>query len=165
MSTATTPTDTEIKYASPVDYYQKDSCTEARLLQVVEGSKRLPLAEATQILEHILRLPGATAPGDAKEDDIETIKMKIVFNRFANRLCNKCFSGKHTINKHLKLCTGCYSTWYCSRECQLADRSQHSRWCNQRDASPDQGPLAVALVQIKPPPSSSTSTSAPSPSV
>lgn len=129
------------KHPSPSDFYRQDSLTEQRLLQIQEGAKRLPVAEAAQI---------AAITGSPSVDDLDTLKLKLVFNRFANRLCNRCYAGKQVVNKHLKLCTGCYSTWYCGRDCQLADRPVHRQWCNKPDASPDKGPLRVALVRVAP---------------
>lgn len=121
---------TEHKHPSPSDYYRQDSLTEQRLLQIQEGAKRLPVAEATQI---------AAITGSPSVDDLETLKLKLVFNRFANRLCNRCYAGKQVVNKHLKLCTGCYSTWYCGRDCQLADRPgmryRRSKWVGTNEYS------------------------------
>ncbi len=138
------------KHASPSDYYRQDSLTAHRCAQIQEGAKRLPLAEATQI---------AAMTGSPPVDDLETLKLRLVFNRFANRLCNRCYAGKHVVDKKLKLCTGCYSTWYCGQDCQLADRPVHREWCNKPDASPDKGPLRVAMVRLSD--AATTSTSAP----
>jgi len=47
--------------------------------------------------------------------------------------CANCGKGEEESNK-LKACTACKMVKYCSRECQIAHRSQHKKACRKRAA-------------------------------
>jgi len=48
-------------------------------------------------------------------------------------ICANCGKGEEESNK-LKACTACKMVKYCSRECQIAHRSQHKKECRKRAA-------------------------------
>ena len=54
-------------------------------------------------------------------DDFGAAGKKVVKDK-----CSQCNLGKD----HLKKCTGCYHSWYCSSQCQRQDWEKHKSECN-----------------------------------
>jgi hypothetical protein len=65
-------------------------------------------------------------------------------NRISSAICNWCWKKGDT---PLFYCQSCHCTWFCSTACKDADGG-HRAWCCNPDATPDQGPLAVKLVDM-----------------
>ena len=63
----------------------------------------------------------STADSKRRDDDMSPIT------------CASCGKGEEEI-ENLKLCTACKMVKYCSRECQIAHRSQHKKECRKRAA-------------------------------
>lgn len=132
------------------DRYRADSMKPKRQAMMKLALERLPKAEVMQVFKMI-------EDGNKKANEpipappsYEELARGIVFNRYCNRLCNHCRTGARVFAK-LSLCEKCYATWYCSVDCQRKDWAAHKRWCNQPDAEPDTGPLAVAVLKTPDP--------------
>lgn len=86
-----------------------------------------------------------------KEDDPQEkrlfLRCSLVMNRLMNRICNACLDKSAT--EKLLACSSCQMTFYCNETCQKRDWNAHKRWCCRRDAAPDEGPMATAVVKMK----------------
>ena len=67
------------------------------------------------------------------------LRQLIACNSLANAICNKCLDKSDLLK--LKLCDHCCLTWYCSKECQAADRAEHTKRCCKPDGPLDIGPM------------------------
>lgn len=100
-------------------------------------TSHLPESEVQQVI----RAAGPSEP-DA------SIRCMLVLNRLMNRICNHCLDKTNT--DRLLACSACHMTFYCSTRCQQADwRRTHSKWCCNKDAAPDEGPMATTVMKIK----------------
>jgi len=54
-------------------------------------------------------------------------------DNLSSDICANCGKGEENTN-NLKKCAACLSVKYCSRECQIAQRSQHKKECKRRAA-------------------------------
>ncbi len=111
--------------------------TNARLSEVIKA--RLPDAEVKMVQR--LR-PDASF--------VET-QFMLAMNRWHNRICDRYKEcpkfGTQAVYLNLSLCQRCYCTWYCSEECRSKAAESHAKWCCNKDADPDQGPLKVHLIK------------------
>ena len=46
------------------------------------------------------------------------------------RMCRYCSKSAYDLGKELQVCSRCKNTWYCSRECQVADWKVHKQQCS-----------------------------------
>jgi hypothetical protein len=76
-------------------------------------------------------------------DSVE-LAHSLALNRLTNRICNHCWNKKNIAM--LQACAACGMTWYCNEACRAADKENHSKWCCNPDAKPDQGPLKVVVL-------------------
>ena len=81
------------------------------------------------------------------EENINKVKCWLVFNRLANRICEKCGDKKDIIK--LQICSECCLSWYCSEKCQYEDWNRHKLRCNKPDAPLDQGYQKIVLLQTE----------------
>jgi hypothetical protein len=77
------------------------------------------------------------------------MRVLLVKNRWDNRICNRLRCGEM---KQLPiLCTNCYCTWYCSKQCEQMDQKVHKAWCAKSNALEiDKGPMKVVFVKTGP---------------
>lgn len=80
--------------------------------------------------------------------NVERFKYTVVYLRWKNRVCNTCVKKDPEFKYYAELysCPKCHLVWYCSRECQDADKTNHADWCcDPLSKTADNGPMRLTI--------------------
>jgi len=73
------------------------------------------------------------------------LKMMIAQNRHMNKICDYCWNKQNT--SKLFVCSGCYLTFYCNKECQQKHWHKHKLRCGKKDGPLDDGPQRITIFE------------------